>query len=533
MKTATVSMLIVVCAMLAIPSSAFADGVLLYDVDFGTPPHVVGQPPVTGTGSPPRETPTSINFGDPTVVAQLGSLADQPCQFGNGTTGYDQLQFAVDPSYPGGFAESYETYHVEMDVLLEQLSDDALKVYLDLPTSHFVSFMASGQIRVFPPGELIGTVTIGVPISLEIDLDIPSDQWTIWLDGAAVYTSPISADMLRAVRLHLGGTYVDNQAAVDNFRVYGYEPPPGCDDLLYDVDFGTPPHNVGQPPVTGTGPAPRETPTDIVFGDPTVVAGLGALTDQPCSFGNGTTGYDQLKFAVDPSYPGGFPDAYDIYYMEMDVLVEAMGGMSFRIFLDLPNAHSIKFIGNGNIQIYPGNEVIGTYSFGVPVYLEVLLDIPADQWTISLDGAEAHTGPANAEMLRAIRWNLDGGDDNDMVGVDNFRVYGCTAASSVGDWRNNPLTTMGRTLSPYPNPTSSGAWIRWEASTRAPVQVDVLTVSGRRVWSRNLAAGSPGLREILWNGRDARGSGLPSGTYFIRVRAAGQLLGSERIILQR
>ncbi len=31
--------------------------VLLYDVDFGTPPHTVGQPPVVGEGRPPRDRP--------------------------------------------------------------------------------------------------------------------------------------------------------------------------------------------------------------------------------------------------------------------------------------------------------------------------------------------------------------------------------------------------------------------------------------------------------------------------------------------
>ena len=60
--------------------------------------------------------------------------------------------------------------------------------------------------------------------------------------------------------------------------------------LLYDVDFGTPPHTVGQPPVTGTGPAPRETPTGSLGGDPTVLAAFEDMIDQPCCFGNGTTG---------------------------------------------------------------------------------------------------------------------------------------------------------------------------------------------------------------------------------------------------
>ena len=57
---------------------------VLYDVDFGSPPHTVGLPPVVGGGPPPRNTISSIPFGTPTVVASFGLLADQPCRRGSG-----------------------------------------------------------------------------------------------------------------------------------------------------------------------------------------------------------------------------------------------------------------------------------------------------------------------------------------------------------------------------------------------------------------------------------------------------------------
>ncbi len=166
---------------------------------------------------------------------------------------------------------------------------------------------------------------------------------------------------------------------------------PASGVLLYDVDFGTPPHTVGQPPVTGTGPAPRATPTAISFGDPTVVAQVGALSDQPCSFGNGTSGYDQLQFVCGgPGVPGGFPEAYDCYHVEFSVLVEQLAETTFRFFLDTPLANSISFRSDGTIFLFPANQTIGTFAFGVPVFLEVDLDVVADEWTISLDGTPAY-----------------------------------------------------------------------------------------------------------------------------------------------
>ena len=66
--------------------------------------------------------------------------------------------------------------------------------------------------------------------------------------------------------------------------IWPYRPPwpgPPCQILLYDVDFNSHPHYVGQPPAVGTGLVPRSTITRIPFGSPIVAAAVGRLTDQP------------------------------------------------------------------------------------------------------------------------------------------------------------------------------------------------------------------------------------------------------------
>ena len=202
------------------PTVAEAETTLLYDVDFGTPPHTVGQPPVIGNGDAPRKTPTSIPFGDPTVVTTLGGLTDQPCAFGNGTTGYDQLQFRIGGGHVGSF-DDQDYYHVEMDVVVERLDSGNFTILCDLPTVHNVIFNPDGQITSFPGG-LEATYEFGVPVHLEFEVGLfaPS-HWKVWIDGSLVFSVPYTGYEFESLRVNLTGQNASDAAAMDNFRVYG------------------------------------------------------------------------------------------------------------------------------------------------------------------------------------------------------------------------------------------------------------------------------------------------------------------------
>src|SRR5262250_2232312 len=71
-------------AITAIPGHAWAD--ILYDVNFGTPPHIVGLPPVEGvSGPPPRDKVSRTdshngNLLEVFVTDNFGPL-DQPLEF--------------------------------------------------------------------------------------------------------------------------------------------------------------------------------------------------------------------------------------------------------------------------------------------------------------------------------------------------------------------------------------------------------------------------------------------------------------------
>ena len=81
-----------------------------------------------------------------------------------------------------------------------------------------------------------------------------------------------------------------------------------------------------------------------------------------------------------------------------------------------------------------------------------------------------------------------------------------------------------------PNPFNPRTRIDFSLPVAGAVSLDVLDARGRRV--RTLVDGdlAAGTHEITWDGRDATGSGVGSGVYFVRLRADG-VTRSARITL--
>jgi len=170
--------------------------ILLYDVDFGTPPHIVGQLPVLGGGPAPRNVPTHVNFGAPTVVAAVGVMNRQPLYFESGTGTYDQIQFGIGNLFgDGGFPFQLPTYHFELTVMVVENSSEFV-VFFDGPQAWGVRFKPDGRInaRTLAYDETIGRWEPGVPRRLVVDIDRPAQRWTIALDGEQVFSGdyPIS-----------------------------------------------------------------------------------------------------------------------------------------------------------------------------------------------------------------------------------------------------------------------------------------------------------------------------------------------------
>jgi len=180
-----------------------------YDVDFGTPPHAVGRPPVVDSFRPaPRKAPSSINFGTPTVVAAEGVMDQQPLRFGSGMGRipvYDQVGFGIQGS---GFDGQLSHYHFELTVMLVSDYQDKpspFTILFDTPSADQIRLLSNGVISAINVGASlveteIGRWEPGVPLRVVVDIernqeDLRNSHWTIALDGEEVLSAPLRINL--------------------------------------------------------------------------------------------------------------------------------------------------------------------------------------------------------------------------------------------------------------------------------------------------------------------------------------------------
>lgn len=226
-------------------------GDLLYDVTFNNPPNQVGQPPYFQTTGSPRLAPTQNIFGNSIVVSALGGLSDQPLHLIAGSTGgsfrYGQLGFDL-----GGFATNYPYYHLQMGVFLDNFgANDLFTLLVDSPSVSTLDFHGNGTISQgvpFPnpayPNLQIGTFQLGTTFALAVDINVPSNAWTIAINNQQIYAGqffypypahPTPPSSLAAFRINLSDDPTTTDvptAAIDNIVTIGTIPEPSTFALL-------------------------------------------------------------------------------------------------------------------------------------------------------------------------------------------------------------------------------------------------------------------------------------------------------------
>jgi endonuclease/exonuclease/phosphatase family metal-dependent hydrolase len=87
---------------------------------------------------------------------------------------------------------------------------------------------------------------------------------------------------------------------------------------------------------------------------------------------------------------------------------------------------------------------------------------------------------------------------------------------------------------PYPNPVrGTASTIRFDLARRTDVRLEVFDLNGRRVAALAQGDFAPGRYAFQWGGRDAIGSALGSGLYFVRLTGAGLEPQMRRIAIIR
>jgi hypothetical protein len=84
----------------------------------------------------------------------------------------------------------------------------------------------------------------------------------------------------------------------------------------------------------------------------------------------------------------------------------------------------------------------------------------------------------------------------------------------------------------YPNPFNPSTEIRYELSEVAPVKLVIYDVLGREVRKLVDAVQNPGEYTTTWDGKNARGEALGSGTYFLKLQAVGRT-ATQKLLLVR
>jgi len=225
----TTSLLSLSSCGVTVNNDNLSEQVLLYNVTFDTPPHVLNSEPMVSAHGQPRACPSKVVFGHPIVIDSIGLFSGNSCVFtSDEIDGYTQLQFITGINYPAEFTEEYDKYHIEMDILIKDLVND-FTILLDRPTVQTINFYIDNQrnlIDIFTP--FIGNFTIGefefdVPIHLEIDLNVLEEKITISIDDEEVYNgSSEECEMLRSVRINLcTGSDLSDFVALDNVLISG------------------------------------------------------------------------------------------------------------------------------------------------------------------------------------------------------------------------------------------------------------------------------------------------------------------------
>lgn len=89
-----------------------------------------------------------------------------------------------------------------------------------------------------------------------------------------------------------------------------------------------------------------------------------------------------------------------------------------------------------------------------------------------------------------------------------------------------------RDLFNFPNPFTESTSINFTMSEAGTAKVRVYSVSGRRVWQREMAA-SAGQNFVVWDGRDDEGDAVANGVYLVRVQLKSGSSGRTVDALER
>ena len=160
-----------------------------------------------------------------------------------------------------------------------------------------------------------------------------------------------------------------------------------------------------------------------------------------------------------------------------------------------------RALANGDVQVYRNGVLLGT--------------VAVAGWAYAALGGRIGLSCSNATATRF-----------DDFGGGNVTLALALASPSPGSGASLALEASipeGIELSnPFPNPTRAGVAIALALPRAADVEMSILDIQGREIWSTPRESRGAGRGLLVWNGEASRGA-VSAGVYLARVRVGSQL----------
>ena len=187
------------------------------------------------------------------------------------------------------------------------------------------------------------------------------------------------------------------------------------------------------------------------------------------------------------------------------------------VVVAVPNGAETWFAGSLHTITWTASDNVGVTSVDVDYSLQG----PAGPWLTVQHGA-ANSGTAT--------WTLPAQtSDNAFV-----RVAAFDAAANVGTDASNALFHITPNPSALPdaapgarfalerpaaNPARGHVGLRFSLPANGAAHIEIVDVSGERIWSWSEANVTAGEHQAIWTGRTSNGARAPAGMYFVRLTA--------------
>ena len=93
-------------------------------------------------------------------------------------------------------------------------------------------------------------------------------------------------------------------------------------------------------------------------------------------------------------------------------------------------------------------------------------------------------------------------------------------------------TAVAELYQNHPNPFNPTTTISFVLPERTRVTLEIYDVEGRLVRRLVSGVGEPGLNEIVWDGKDAKGRRVSSGVYLYRLSAGDEVMTKKMTVLK-